>query len=981
MPNISQLVRNQGQVSLPSNVESEIADTIGSNFDENGNGTQLIAVFNSKSALTEQQNETIKSSLQTLQQDKKKYDITSITSASDNKETAKQVVSKDKTTQMALIYVKNQADLDQLVEKIQNKINTKSLNVYVTGSEVLTNEFSNTTEEGIKKTEVIAAIFIFIVLILVFKSPIVPLISLSTVGISLLISLSIIMNLAEHFNFPISNFTQVFLVVVLFGIGTDYNILLYDQFKEELSKEISKEKAAFTARKKAGRTILYSGLSVLIGFSVLGLAKFSMYQSAVGVAIGVAVLLINLLTFNIFFMTTLGKKMFWPTKKFEDNNNSKLWLGLSKFAIARPFITLAIIGIFAVPFIWSYQKQTLNFNNADELPETNLAKKGYSVIQDHFSKGMTGTTTLYIESDKSLLTQEDFSTIDKLTKYIKAEKGVKSVASVVQPTGKKINSLYLRSQMKTLVKGLKDSKTGLAQISEGLTSANSQLASADLNSQLSDVQTLADGTQSLQAGTQALADGTSKYTSGVDSVTSGLGQLQNGNTTLSDSINQVTSGSTEIATQVSSLQNQVATLENVNTQVSSLMEQLPTLQATLQQSGIDLSSLNQLSTYYTQLNSGVSTLSSSLQQINAQMPTLTTSTNELLAGSQQLSESGTTLDKSATEVAAGATEVNGGVQTLNSQMATLGTQVTSLTTGLTSAVEGTNQIEQGLQSIEDYLADFGDSYMGKEFYIPKATLKDDTLKESYALYMSKNRKITKMTIVLKNDPSTSKAAEQLTSISADVKARLKGTSLEEATVAFGGQTSQTADLESLANSDFTRTAIIMIIGIGLALVVVTRSVIQPLSIIGTLIIAYVASLGITKLISASFLGTKLLTWNTPFFTFIMLVALGVDYSIFLMMRYRDNHHLALLSAVNSIKNASMAIGVVVLSAAFILGGTFAALIPSGVMTLIQVALGVIVGLILLVILLPLVMSAVIKLSYKENDELSKKNENTDIKNY
>ena len=66
-----------------------------------------------------------------------------------------------------------------------------------------------------------------------------------------------------------------------------------------------------------------------------------------------------------------------------------------------------------------------------------------------------------------------------------------------------------------------------------------------------------------------------------------------------------------------------------------------------------------------------------------------------------------------------------------------------------------------------------------------------------------------------------------------------------------------------------------------------------------------------------------------------------------------------------IAKAASVIGAVVISAAIILSGTFAAMIPSGITTLIQVALAVIIGLILLVFLLPLVMSSVISLTDKQ----------------
>ncbi|MCE2138117.1 MMPL family transporter, partial [Streptococcus thermophilus] len=90
----------------------------------------------------------------------------------------------------------------------------------------------------------------------------------------------------------------------------------FDQFKEELSHGDSPVAATGRALKIAGRTILYSGSSLLIGFSALGLANFSIYKSAVGVAIAVAILLLVLLTLNPFFMALLGPRLFWPTKKF-----------------------------------------------------------------------------------------------------------------------------------------------------------------------------------------------------------------------------------------------------------------------------------------------------------------------------------------------------------------------------------------------------------------------------------------------------------------------------------------------------------------------------------------------------------------------------------------------------------------------------------------------------------------------------------------
>ncbi|MFV0560570.1 MAG: MMPL family transporter [Enterococcus sp.] len=854
MPNISSLVREKGQITLPDDVQSQVATTINQKMTNSKNGTEIIAVFHSDDKLTDKENKQINQKITDLKENQDTYKIDSITSAQDNTETKEQVVSKDKTTQLALITLKDKTSLESQVAKIQKELAISDLDVSITGSDVLNDEFSKTTEEGIKKTEIIAALFIFVVLILVFRSPIVPVLSLSTVGISLVVSLNIIMNLAKYVDFPISNFTQVFLVVVLFGIGTDYNILLYDHFKEELSRDLAIDSAVKNARNKAGRTILYSGSAVLIGFVVLALAKFQFYQSAVGVAIGVAVLLLNLLTLNPFFMRNLGKKMFWPSKNFNGSSSSKLWHGLAKFAVNKPAITLALIALFTVPFALNYN-QTLNYNNADEIPDSNSAKSGYLTIQDHFSKGMTAPTTLYIESDSSLVNQEDLATIDQLTDYLAAEDNVKTVTSVTRPSGDKIDAFYLDQQLATITDNLTKVSDGLNTIEDGLNQAGTQLQSSNTEQQTASIQELTDGAASLQTGSEQLASGINQYTQGVDTLGSQLG-----------------------------------------------------------------------------------------------------------TSAQALTSSSTQLTTSAQQVASGAAQVNAGVQQVNEQLQSVSTQSTQLSSGLTNATTGLEQAKDGLASIKSYLNEMGESYVGDEFYIPKDSLNASELQPSYDMYLSDNRKIAKITLVLKNDPSTLKSAQTIEQLTQDTKAKIKGTSLENAKIAFGGQSSQTNDLETLANSDFNRTVCIMLIGIGIALIFVTHSVIQPLAIILTLGIAYISSLGITKLLSSVLIGKDLLTWNTPFFSFIMLVALGVDYSIFLMMRYRDSRKNEGVPPVQGIIEASTVIGAVVLSAAVILGGTFAALIPSGVTTLIQVALTVIIGLVLLVFLLPLVLSAVIKLS-------------------
>ena len=320
LPNVDALTRQHSEISLPKDVQSSIANNIESKWGHGQDNTYVVGVvFNKKHGkLTSSDKEKIDDTIRFLKDNKKKLGIKSMMTPNDNYATKAQLISKDKTTEIVQLNIANDHSTVSNVNKTLTKVvKTPGVRTYVTGVRILEDDFSASVQEGIKKTELITIFFIFIVLVIVFKSPIVPIISLLTVGVSFITSFSIVTNLVEKFNFPFSNFTQVFMVIVLFGIGTDYNILLYDKFKENLSKGMSNHEATNDALRKAGKTILYSGSSILIGFSALGLANFSIYRSAVGVAVGVAVLLVVLLTLNTIFMAVLGKKLFFPFNKFE----------------------------------------------------------------------------------------------------------------------------------------------------------------------------------------------------------------------------------------------------------------------------------------------------------------------------------------------------------------------------------------------------------------------------------------------------------------------------------------------------------------------------------------------------------------------------------------------------------------------------------------------------------------------------------------
>ena len=144
---------------------------------------------------------------------------------------------------------------------------------YLTSEGLINEDTIVSSEEGLKKTEYITVVFILLILFVVFRSFVAPFVPLLTVGLSYIVSQSVVSFLVDQFNFPISTFTQIFMVAVMFGIGTDYCILLISRFKEELTTSEDTKTAIIETYRKAGGTVIYSGLAVFVGFAAIGLSN------------------------------------------------------------------------------------------------------------------------------------------------------------------------------------------------------------------------------------------------------------------------------------------------------------------------------------------------------------------------------------------------------------------------------------------------------------------------------------------------------------------------------------------------------------------------------------------------------------------------------------------------------------------------------------------------------------------------------------
>ncbi len=1000
MPDLSSLVRDKGQAEIDAKYSYSIAQDILKQLngvDGNDNVLDIIMVYNSDQKLTETNLDAINKKISYLEANKGKYGIKNILNAFRDEDIKDQVFSEDGTTFLLPLSIQRQdRSIESIREEISGQLKVEGLECLSTGSDFILEDFIKTVEEGVKKTELITIVFIIIVLILVFRSPVTPVATLTTVGLTYLITKGIVLHMVDKINFTISNFTNVFLILVLFGIGTDYSMLLLMRFKEELQNGSDKNTAIIKTYKTAGKTVVLSSLTIFIGFSCLILSQFKVYKSAAAVAVGVAVLILTTYSFLPAMMKLCGKYLFWSPVKVPGHSDSKIWEKVASVSTKRPYF--ALLFVLAVCSLIYFHVEKLSYNNMKEVGGEYQSVKGVNIITEHFSTGKALPVTIAIKNNNKLDNQYILSELDDITETVKSVKGVDKVYSVTQPKGEKINELYINDQTAVVRDGLDEAAEGADKINMGLDDVinHIQLNSVDTKS----LDKLKNGTQEMASSINLISKSVARLKNGMNSGAQASKDLAKGITDIDDSMEklggsvtelqkaysvlglgylQVQEGMGQLLEQTKTFQNAFGGVAAMQTRLEAQYPQLSKDKTfmTMKQTCIQLNSkLEEMVDGITGLSASMYTLNSSLEEANAGFAQTRSGIEEMKAGTSKLKQGSSAMNSSLKQAAEGQVKISDamskledgsirlarGQQQMLDGIARLPGQSEKLTTGLSDARKGLSDISAGLKDADDYVERLGKSKTARTFFIPEDQLHSQEFEKAINMYMSKDRNITKINVILDIDPYSEEAMDVVKNINDTVSAKIRDLSIKDAEWGISGISQMNTDLKTMSENDFRLSSIIMLTGIMIVLFVVTRDFWMSIFIMLSLVASYYIAISASVLVFRNVLNKGNLTWNVPFFSFIMIIALGVDYSIFLVMRHRENEHLSL---TESIVSAAKSVGGVIFSAGIILSGTFAAMYPSGVLTLMQLSVTVIFGILLLcLVFLPVFIPAMISIKGK-----------------
>ncbi|WP_019243841.1 MULTISPECIES: MMPL family transporter [Bacillus] len=221
----------------------------------------------------------------------------------------------------------------------------------------------------------------------------------------------------------------------------------------------------------------------------------------------------------------------------------------------------------------------------------------------------------------------------------------------------------------------------------------------------------------------------------------------------------------------------------------------------------------------------------------------------------------------------------------------------------------------------------------------------DMLKMNPEAILSEDGKAAKFTITLTDNPYSLEAIDTVKKLQSKSNTFLKSSDLRaDSSLYFSGETAHQADVDRANDRDTLIVVTLVTIFITIMLGILTRSIIAPIYMMGTILLSYFSALGLGMWLLEHLFDIDAISSRIPLYTFVFLVALGVDYNIMLVSRIQEEvGHLSLKDAVQ--RGVGLT-GGVISSAGLILAATFAVLTTQPIMELFTfgfiVALGILI---------------------------------------
>src|SRR5215210_400015 len=262
---------------------------------------------------------------------------------------------------------------------------------YVTGPGAIFSDFAEGFS-GIDGLLLLAAFgVVLLILLVVYRSPLLPLVVITTAGLALVVSLAVAYFLADHGWITVNGQSQGIASILVVGAATDYGLLLVARYREELRLEQSRFAAMRVALRQSWEPIVASGGTVILGvlcllFSDLGSNRGLGPISAVSIAFA----MLAALTFLPAVLVLFGRAAFWPVRPQygSEHRHGRGWERVAQIVGRRPWRVLiwSLVALFvAASFAPTFSAEGIPLSQA--VRGGTESATGQEALERHFDAG------------------------------------------------------------------------------------------------------------------------------------------------------------------------------------------------------------------------------------------------------------------------------------------------------------------------------------------------------------------------------------------------------------------------------------------------------------------------------------------------------------------------------------------------------------------------------------------------------------------
>jgi len=336
------------------------------------------------------------------------------------------VSASDVTAQKTLV--------DDMESTLAHQTTPHGLGVHLAGSvatNVANQKSSNKTGGRIQS---LSFLLIILLLLVIFRAPLAALVTLIPPAFALLISFRFIGGLGAH-GLQISEITDILLIVLMLGAGTDYGLFLVFRVREALRDGQDPKDAVVHSLVRVGESISASAGTVILALLTLLFATFGIYHDlGVPLALGVAVMLLAGLTLLPALLAIFGRAAFWPTRVVAGDDRRGLWGRVAGRLVRRPAVTLGIgVVVFLGLAAAALGYHSGGFGGVTSAPSGSNAAKGNAVLSAEFPHTSSNPANLVLAYKTSVWS--DPSPLASAGASLESSRQFRSLSGPLDPNG------------------------------------------------------------------------------------------------------------------------------------------------------------------------------------------------------------------------------------------------------------------------------------------------------------------------------------------------------------------------------------------------------------------------------------------------------------------------------------------------------------------------------------------------------------------